>query len=38
MELRELLTFVEIEYGRLEKYYGRFDQEKNILIRTVKLT
>ncbi len=38
MELRELLTFIEIEYERLEKHYGRSDQEKNILIRTVKLT
>ena len=39
MELKDLLKFIEIEDGRLKKYYGGYsDQEKRILARTVKLT
>lgn len=39
MELKDLLKFIEIEDGRLNKYYGGYDdQEKRILARAVKLT
>jgi len=39
MDLKKLLQFIEIEDGRLKKYYGDYaDQEKRILTRTVKLT
>jgi NTP pyrophosphatase (non-canonical NTP hydrolase) len=38
MELKELLEFIEIEDGRLQKYYNSYDdKEKRILTRTVKL-
>jgi NTP pyrophosphatase (non-canonical NTP hydrolase) len=39
MDMKELLKFIEIEDERLKKYYGNYpDQEKRILVRTVKLT
>lgn len=39
MELKELLKFIDIEDERLKKYYGDYsDQEKRVLVRTVKLT
>ncbi|MCK5042910.1 MAG: hypothetical protein KAJ20_00855 [Candidatus Aenigmarchaeota archaeon] len=38
MEMKELLDFVEVESGRLTKYYGSdSDDDKKILLRTVKL-
>jgi len=39
VELKELLKFIDIEDERLKKYYGDYsDQEKRVLVRTVKLT
>jgi NTP pyrophosphatase (non-canonical NTP hydrolase) len=39
MEIKELIKFIEIEDERLKKHYGNYsDQEKRILVRTVKLT
>jgi NTP pyrophosphatase (non-canonical NTP hydrolase) len=39
MELKDLLQFINIEDERLKKYYGgSIDQEKRILVRTVKMT
>ncbi len=38
MEIRELIKFIDAEDDRLRKSYGRLDQEKTILARTVKLT
>lgn len=39
MELKDLLQFINTEDERLKKYYGgSTDQEKRILVRTVKMT
>ena len=38
MDFEKLMKFIEIEDGRLKKYYGIYpDQEKRILARAVKL-
>ena len=39
MDFKDLLKFIDIEDGRLKKYYGSYDnQEKIVLARTVKIT
>ncbi len=39
MEFKDLIKFIKAEDERLKKYYGSYsDQEKRILVRTVKLS
>jgi len=38
MEFRDLLRFIEIQDGRLKRYYSDLEQERVVLARTIKLT